>query len=328
MNNNKNILNSLPTKNYTIFIIVILILIVTFVIVIINNHLNHKESKQKFIKNVFFVEMDNHKKDPFDASRIPSKDKGKGLVLVNKICIRGTKKGNYIPNDFLYIKMPYLLMFWFNINSEKINEFKQKDVSLCPLLYFTQQGYNEVSGPSLIEIYPSIQYYIPNSSIEILVGDIDENSQLTQKSQSTENTNLQDVPAQHVSPERLYNIPIDTWNCISTVVNSNHLNLYLNGKLMKVIEYQSSGRNNFDNFNMYIGPFPGEIAYLQVNNDSKYFNSKSIYNEYLFYKEKIDKYLEAQYHNDYKVSTLKDHSNYNFSRYHRRPKEDRTNKCN
>tara|TARA_B100001123_G_scaffold434670_2_gene561627 strand:+ start:200 stop:1159 length:960 start_codon:yes stop_codon:yes gene_type:complete len=309
--NYQNLYNMIPVKNHTVFLIVIIILILTFIIFIIRNHLNHLKFKQKFVKNVFFMEMDDIKNKPFDASKQGSSNK---YDLDKKICVRGKANDNYIPNEALHVQIPYLLMFWFNLNSNKIgNKLKvNTNASKFPLVYFSNKRIHTDTS----------QKFYPLINIDILKNELNVNV----------NNCIYDTSSNNDSAcgksEKLFNIPSDTWTCISAVVDTNHLNLYLNGKLMKVIEYTKLNSNNLSNFKMYVGPFPGEIAYLQVNNDSKYFNSNSIYEEYVYFKEKIRKYVENEYHKHYKISTLTDHSNYDFSKYHYRPKEDKLNKCN
>ena len=311
--NYKNLSNLIPVKNHTIFLIVIIILILTFVIFIIRNHLNHLKFKQKFVKNVFFMEMDDIKNKPFDASKVSSNNK---YDLDNKICVRGNANHNYIPNEALHVQIPYLLMFWFNLNSDKIGSVLEKYINTnkYPLVYLSNKSISTIQHESQT-VYPLI-------NIDILKNELNVN---VYKCNNKLNDVLNDSSCG--KSEKLFNIPSDTWTCISAVVDTNHLNLYLNGKLMKVIEYNKM-LNSVANFKMFVGPFPGEIAYLQVNNDSKYFNSNSIYEEYIYFKEKIKKYIENQYHKDYKISTLTDRSNYDFSKYHYRPKEDKSNKCN
>ena len=333
MNNNKNnILNKLPKKQHTVFLIVIIILILTFVIFIIRNHLKHDEYKQRFVKNVFFVEMDDPTKTPFDASKANS-DK---YELDRTICVRGKSRNKYISNRALHIKLPYSMTFWFNINSDLVGQYlnnKNNSRTKYPLVYFSDNQYkkNKSGTTNNQNLLPGINMNIINNALEIIVSicsyDSDTGNPLEYTYEGDNKTDNDEKACG--SSERLYNIPNDTWNCLTTIVNSNHLNLYLNGKLMKVIEYNSDVINkDFKNYKLYIGPFPGEIGYLQVDNDENNFTSDIVYKEYLFYKAKVDKYIKSQYHKNYKVSTLTDHSNYDFSSYHRRPREDRSNKCN
>lgn len=330
MNNNKNnILNNFSKKHHTVFIILIIVLILAIVIFIIRNNLKHNEYKNRFVKNVFFVEMDNSKKKPYDASL----KKNNNYELDKNICVRGNNINNYIQNNALHVKLPYSLMFWFNINSDKVGTYlsgiETNDRTKYPLVYFSNRNYEQ--DISNINVVPAININIINNVLEVMVSqcNYEVNGSSIKPLNYNYDTKQDNDEIACGKSEKIYNISSDTWNCITAIVSNDHLNLYLNGKLTKVIEYNTFPSENLNNYKLYVGPFPGEIAYLQIDNNNKNFSSEKIYEEYLFYKNKVDTYIKNQYHKNYKVSTLTDHSNYNFSSYNRRPqREDKSNICN
>ena len=103
--------NHLPQDNHTYFFIIIGVILIVLIILIIRNFLHAGSLYLKYVKNVFFREMDNLNGKPASADNIKS------------ICIQGNKdqdKGNEISNKFLHIKDNYLLMFWVKLDSEQI----------------------------------------------------------------------------------------------------------------------------------------------------------------------------------------------------------------
>lgn len=257
----KNIKKYLPEEKHNYFFILIAIIVVILFILILRNYYHSASMYERYVKNVFFREMDNLKGRPLDVS-------GSNF----DICIQGkTSKNQSISNKFLHIKSDYLLMFWVRLESEKISDYINNEYKNINLVNFSKGTFNyprfEISN--LMENTMSV--YVGNGSEPI---------------------------------GELYNIPYDEWFCISAYVTNNHMDVYINGKLVKIFDY-SIKLNNLTEYEMKIGNYPGSIAYLQVNNDSSYFNPNSIYKEYLVYKEFIKRFMNNEYHNEYEISKLR-----------------------
>tara|TARA_B100001248_G_C27395516_1_gene465250 strand:- start:3578 stop:4522 length:945 start_codon:yes stop_codon:yes gene_type:complete len=255
--------NYLPEDNHVYFFIMIAIFLIVLVILIIRNFLRGASLYQRYVKNVFFREMDNLDGKPKDASNTEGDF---------EICIQGeTKSINSIPNINLHVKSDYLLMFWVKLESEKIHDFIKSNKTIVPLVSFN--GNNK--------FYPKFEMNIMNNEMSVYVGD---------DSGEPEGT--------------LYNLPYDDWFCITSFVTQDHMDIYINGKLVKIIEYSKLSIDVNNSFNMKIGSYPGSIAYLQVNNDSSYFNPSSVYQEYLVYKNLIKQYVDNEYHKHYKITKM------------------------
>ena len=216
MNNNKNnILNKLPKKQHTVFLIVIIILILTFVIFIIRNHLKHDEYKQRFVKNVFFVEMDDPTKTPFDASRGNS-DK---YELDRTICVRGKSRDKYISNRALHIKLPYSMTFWFNINSDLVGQYlnnKNNSRTKYPLVYFSDNQYKKnksgtKSGTTNNQnLLPGINMNIINNELVCINGNNYQRNSLSGSIKKyTDTSSLKKLTSLLPLPLGVNNIPIE-----------------------------------------------------------------------------------------------------------------------
>lgn len=288
--NFNDIKNMMPKDNHTYFFIIISVILLILIILIIRNFLKVKELRQKYIKNVFFREMDNLDNKPFDVSDSSGEF---------DICIGGTTKtSDGIPNTNLNVSSKYLLMFWVKLDSEKIHDYMDNNKnSSVDLVSFTNGN----------QVYPKYQMNILNNEMSIFVGD------------------------KLIS--NVYNLPYDEWFCISSYITDDHMDLYIDGKLVKIIEYNYTN-TIFNDFKMKIGPYPGYIAYLQVNNlrddqDNSYFNPSNIYEEYLVYKELIKKYVDNQYYKNYKITEIvnKNHSNTGYNSGLKKKNEPKENVC-
>ena len=284
--------NYLPDDNHTYFFIIMGVVLITLIILIIRNFLHGASLYQRYVKNVFFREMDNLKSKPLDVSNLAGSN--------FDICIQGeTMSQNFIPNTNLHIKDDYLLMFWVRLESEKIHKFiEQSPNNPVSLVSF---------GNGSSNVYPKFEMDITKNEMSVYVNDNSSNKPIS----------------------KLYNLPFDEWFSISSFITNDHMDIYINGKLVKILEYKVN-INASKAFNMSIGPYPGSIAYLQVNNDSSYFNPASIYEEYLVYKTLIKRYVDNQYYNKYKISEIvnKGHSNDGYNSGYKRKNREKPNICN
>ena len=185
----------------------------------------------------------------------------------NKICIRGKKeKTHKIPSNKLGPKITdtYTLMFWVKISTSK---FKKSDVNQeYPLVSFSDNT-NKI-------MYPGFKIKPINNTLEVYTS----NGSVIHKSE-------------------VYNFPYDEWTCISTFVTKSYINIYINGKLIKISEYDDLGIKP-DKLDMHIGKYPGYLAFLSINKNPK-FGSDGIYKEYLYYRNIIDIYEQSKYKNEY-----------------------------
>ena len=171
--------------------------------------------------------------------------------------------------------------------------------------------YSDKTDSNLGFFYPKFEMDIMNNEMSVYVGE------------KTSGTTL------NKAKSKLYNLPYDEWFCITSLVTNDHMDIYINGKLVKIIEYSNIPFNVSDSGNkIIIGPYPGYIAYLQINNDSSYFNPGNVYEEYLVYKSLIKRYVDNQYHKQYKKTKMQNPKHDNGS-YNRPPKkkEEKSNIC-
>jgi hypothetical protein len=86
--NFNNLKKHLPKENHTYFFIVIGVILIILIALIIRNFLYASSLYAKYVKNVFFREMDNLNGKPASADNMKS------------ICIQG-KRNNKSKNDIL-----------------------------------------------------------------------------------------------------------------------------------------------------------------------------------------------------------------------------------
>lgn len=300
-NNNKNFninninFNSLkkhlPKENHTYFFIIIGIILIGLIALIIRNFLYASSLYAKYIKNVFFREMDNLNGKPASADNMKN------------ICIQGKRNNNSkneILNKYLHIKDNYLLMFWVKLDSEKIAKYiKEKntsDVKNIPILKY--------SDSNSTNFYPKFEMNILHNEMSVYIG----------------------TGSDAIS--KIYNLPYDEWFCVTSLVKKDHMDIYINGKLVKIIEYNIRQLQPSKSNKITIGPYPGYIAYLQVNNENSYFNPENIYEEYLVYKSLIKLYIDNQYQKKYEIKKMQD-PKHHYGSYNHQPKKynQKSNKC-
>ena len=100
----------------------------------------------------------------------------------------------------------------------------------------------------------------------------------------------------------------------------------MNGRLAETLQY-TNPLGPLNNSNLQIGRYPGYLAYLVVSVKDKYFNSYSIYQEYLYYKNKITRSDKHKNNIDFnfKLNLGLLDNNYNSDDLYR---NDRSNICN
>ena len=279
MNNNKANFNKLlnhfknttqkinKKKSYTVFFVLIIFVILVLIIVIVRKGLNQMKILSREIKNTFFLEM-LELKNPYDASE------GN-----NKICIRGKKeKTDKIPSNKLGPKITdtYTLMFWVKISTSKFKDF---DVNQEYPLVSLSDNENLTLCSGNNTMYPG--FFIKPINNTLIVQTSDDSTSDASKCHKSE----------------VYNFPYDEWTCISTFVTKSYINIYINGKLIKISEYDTLGIQP-EKLDMYIGKYPGFLAFLSINKNP-HFGSDGIYKEYLYYRNIIDIYEQSKYKNEY-----------------------------
>lgn len=286
--------NSSNSKSNTLFIIICIILIVVFLILFLYVKGVNQDLKLKYEKNVFFLELDKYPYNPFNAY----KD--------NSICVKGeTKNSRLISNDDLKIREnnpEFLLMFWFKINSmDVINDRNREE----PLYFNTPTDQDSLDKNIMLRL--DNRYIIKLNTI---------------------NANIEFI--MNGNKSILSNIPYDKWICLATFYTNDYTEIYLNGRLAETLQYTNRSDSEFNNSlnasNLNIGYYPGNLAYLVVSVKDKYFNSYSIYQEYLYYKNRITRSDKHKNHTDFnfKLNLGLLDNNYNKDDLYR---NDRSNIC-
>ena len=188
----------------------------------------------------------------------------------NEICIKGNLQNNKeIDNEHLKIdvqKPQFLLMCWIKFNSKYIFENAEDENAEDEN---TQDEYTLLNFNNANRYKLSIKPFHAKIEFEI----------------NSTKTNL-------------VNVPFDKWFCLATLYTNNYSEIYLDGKLADTIS--TTNGEILNNEKLTIGKFPGYLAYLVVSVNDTYFNSYSIYQEYLYYKNKIfnsEKYKQNFKHN-------------------------------
>ena len=255
-------------KSYSIFLGSIIFIIVVLLIIIVRRQFNQMKILSEEIKSTFFLEMLEFK-SPYDAWDSDT-----------KICIRGkNKKTHKIPGRKLgpRIKNTYTLMFWVKINTNKFDDYKKHDgESINSLTSSKLVAFGDGDGDG----DDGVMY--PGFFIKPL------NNTLTVKMTGDDGVHKE---------SEVYNFPYDKWTCISTYVTKDYIEIYIDGKLLKTSEFASLNISP-DKLDMYIGTYPGLLAFLSVNIDP-HFGSDGIYKEYLYYKNIIDIYEQSRYKTEY-----------------------------
>ena len=151
----KNLTKFLPDDSHTYFFIIITIIIIILLILIFRNYLKGVSMYERYVKNVFFREMDKLDGVPLDVSNN------------FEVCVQGkTSNNNYIDNKFLHIKTNYLVMFWVRLESEKISAYIENNkYENINLLSFT----NNVNIDSGMK-YPQFKMNVMENQMEAIVG--------------------------------------------------------------------------------------------------------------------------------------------------------------
>ena len=151
-------------------------------------------------------------------------------------------------------------MFWFKIKKELFNPSDNESLSNdYPLVYFSNSN-----------ITPN---YNLSNSLGFFIKPI--NNTMTLKQDGTDISNI-------------YNLPYDKWVCVTSVFNNNTIDIYINGRLLKTSV--ASTLSNYNSLPLKWGPYPGDLAFVEINNDLDELNAQSIYENYKYYYGIIDKY--------------------------------------
>ena len=183
------------------------------------------------------------------------------------ICIGGKKYKNGIPPNITHIKGSHSLMFWFKIKKELFDPSKESLSFDYPLVYFSNSN-----------ITPN---YNLSNSLGFFITPINNTMKLKQNG---------------IEISTIYNLPYDKWVCVTSVVNNKTIDIYINGRLLKTSV--PSTLSNYNNLFLKWGPFPGDLAFVEVNNDLDELNAQSVYKNFKYYYGIIDKYKN---HTDKKI---------------------------
>ena len=324
----RNIQDSHKTKIG--FVVVISIFLLVILILIIKRKINSNRMRNRLLKNTFFIEMEKGLK-PYNAwcmnksiDNIPnyitvpsdnniynyncqsnnyvsdnnndtiSKDDSEYISeegssidvnipqqLTNKIkcqdlCIYGKNGYTNIPTRITTLdNSNHYVMFWFKINKTSNLDnypFSKNDNKLSyeyPLIYFSKN--NIIPN---INKCNSFGFYIKPINNTLIVRK-DGGSPLT----------------------TIYNLPYGKWICLTYLKSASSIDIYINGKLLKTI---AINKNDYDDtFNKTIrwGPYPGDLAFLEINKDPNDLNPRSILDYYKYYNNLIIKYNKVKYDN-------------------------------
>ena len=289
--------NSSNSKSNTLFIVICIILIFFFLILFLYVKGINQDLKLKYEKNTFFLELDKYPYNPFNAYKETS------------ICVKGENQNRFISNDYLKIRQnnpEFLLMFWFKIKSKDvIDDKKQTEPSYfnTPLINHEPSSKGDTEKNLMLKLDDryKIKLNTRNASIEFLMNG---------------------------KSSILSNIPYDKWICLATFYTNDYTEIYLNGRLAETLQYTNPDfDSSLNNSKLEIGHFPGHLAYLVVSVKDTYFNSYSIYQEYLYYKNKITRSDKHKNNIDFnfKLNLGLLDNNYNKDDLYR---NDRSNICN
>ena len=268
-NNNIPIPNNAPVpskKGKLAFIIILFIILLIIIVLVIKTTLNKQRMQNRLVKNTFFTEM-NFNVTPYSAwcliKKIDYTFLGE-LPSCNPICIRGKQFTNGIPQNITHIEGSYSLMFWFKIKKELFNPSDEPLNLDYPLVYFSDSNIIPTQGSNT----PFLGFFI----------------------KPINNTmSLQDGNSQDDNPiSNIYNLPYDKWVCVTSVFNNNTIDIYINGRLLKTSVVPTL--SNYNILNLKWGPYPGDLAFVEINNDLDELNAQSVYKNYKYYYGIIDKY--------------------------------------
>ena len=224
-----------------------------------NNILTYKYKRHIITYQTKIWSLDGNQFALTSRPNIPGR-KMPGLSACKPICIRGKKFTNGIPQNITHIEGSYSLMFWFKINKELFNDINGEFLSYdYPLVYFSNSN-----------ITPN---YNLSNSLGFFIKPI--NNTMTLKQDGRDKSTI-------------FNLPYDKWVCVTSVFNNNTIDIYINGRLLKTSV--ATTLSNYNILNLKWGPYPGDLAFVEINNDLDELNAQSVYENYKYYYGIIDKY--------------------------------------
>ena len=193
------------------------------------------------------------------------------LSKCQDLCIYDKSGYTEIPSDITNIgDANHSLMFWFKINKNNSNSSKSSNYPFSnnnelgldyPLIYFSDSDIT----PNFNKCNAFGFYIKPINNTMSVVKD---GKQLTS----------------------IYNLPYDTWTCVSYIKNSNSIEVYINGKLLKTISIDGTDYIKVFQSRLKWGPYPGKLAFVETNKDLDDLNSQSVFESYKYYRSLINKY--------------------------------------
>lgn len=93
----------------------------------------------------------------------------------------------------------------------------------------------------------------------------------------------------------IYNLPYDKWVCLTYLKNSSSIDIYINGRLLKTIAIKTGDYNNIFTKPIRWGPYPGNLAFLEINKDPDDLNPLAILDSYKYYNSLIEKYEKNKF---------------------------------
>jgi len=186
-----------------------------------------------------------------------------------ELCIYDKKGYKSIPSTITNLSnQRHYTMFWFKINkipSGTNNPFDSNSTTSLsldyPLIYFARNI-----------IIPN---YDKNDSFGFYIKPI--NNSLT-------------VKKDNEVISRINNLPYGEWTCLSYLKSNSSIDIYINGKLLKTIPIDNNNYNNIFTKPLRWGPYPGNLAFLELNKDPDELNPQSILDSYKYYKNLINNY--------------------------------------
>ena len=263
MNNNNNNITNVNIKSHHKgkigFIIILFIIFLIILILVIRTTLNKYKIENKLIKNTWFQEI-SHNITPYNAWCTRNKNDDSYPTCKN-ICVKNKTLKKGIPNDLTHINGNYSLMFWFKIKKELFKGVNLNEPR--PLLYFSGEEYsnNNIFGFFIIPY---------NNTMNIKVND--------------------------KTISYINNLPYDKWTCVTASISDKVIDIYINGRLLKTNMFYLNPL--LSKKNLKWGPYPGELAFVEINNDPNELNAKSIYSNYKYYYNIINNYENTINNND------------------------------
>jgi hypothetical protein len=258
------------------------------IIIIIRFIFNRVKDINRF--NPYYLETINNISEPYNvfngsvvnsnclnndcANTLNYSNSSNSCCIINKNNFKEERSGVMTYNFWLYI-------YSFNNNNNNNNiDFNNIDSNDDSWKHIWHKGNGVIEGGNnfdntLIQ-YPGV-WLSPN--LESLVIDFNNGEDISEKIQ-------------------LNISKFNKWVNYSIVLNNNIVNIYENGKLENTVMLNQKIISSH-NYNVYLGSqgkenngFPGYLAYFSYFNESM--NSDKIYDLYLHYKKKMDKYIKLE----------------------------------